>query len=125
MPSPRPARQKATRPASVVPAFARVVRGRRSVRAFARRALPKPLLRALLDLARQAPSSMNGQPWRFFVLRSTERKRALAEIKNKYCSPDKREYAADFLVQAPAVVVICVERDRSWKRDVENGVFAA
>jgi nitroreductase len=105
--------------------FDDAIRRRRSIRRFQPRALSAAAVEELLDLARHAPSSMNGQPWRFIVVRQPEVKAALARIKNRYCPPEKREYAADFLAAAPVIVAVCVEGPRAWNRAVENGVLAA
>lgn len=98
--------------------------GRRSVRAFRNRRVPEAVVRQLLDLARRAPSSMNGQPWHFIVVRRPALKRTLAEIKNRYCPAEKAAYRADFLKQAH-VLIVCVEKQRSHDRDVENAALAA
>jgi nitroreductase len=83
------------------------------------------MLKRLLDLARRAPSSMNGQPWHFVVVRDLAIKQRLADIKNRYCPPEKKAFPADFVARAPVVVVICVEVGRSHDRVLENGVLAA
>lgn len=100
------------------------IRARRSVRTYAPRAVPPALVQELLDLARRAPSSMNGQPWFFVVVRRPEVKAALAQLKNAYCPADKREYPADFLCGAPVIVAVCVATQRAWQREIENGVLA-
>jgi nitroreductase len=100
------------------------IKGRRSVRRYQDRDIPDSIIKELLDLATHAPSSMNGQPWRFIVVRAKRAKRKLAEIKNKYCPQEKQMYKADFLQEAPVVVVTCVERQISFDREVENGVLA-
>ena len=46
-----------------------VIRGRRSLRAFAPDPPADPELAALFEAARWAPSSGNGQPWRFVLAR--------------------------------------------------------
>ena len=102
-----------------------LLRSRRAIRHYQRRALPDGLIEAILDTARYAPSSMNGQPWCFIVIRQVETKRELVRLKNGYCPPEKRAYPADFLIDAPAIVAICVERRRSHQRERENGVLAA
>ena len=101
------------------------IRGRRSIRKFRAQAVTDDVLDALIDLARHAPSSMNGQPWTFTVVRDAELKRRLAAIKNQYCPAEKRDFRADFLIEAAAVVVISVDRAASHDRAVENGVLAA
>lgn len=105
--------------------FEQAVRERRSIRAFRDESIPESVIEGLLDLGRHAPSSMDGQPWHFLVVRDPDRKRELAEIKNRYCPPEKRSYRADFLREAPVILLVCVDKQRSYDRDVENGVLAA
>lgn len=105
--------------------FAETVRGRRAIRSFQNRPIPEAELLKLLGMARYAPSSMNGQPWHFILVRDSKKKSKLAEIKNRYCPKEKQAYRADFLVSAPAVIVVCVEKSRSFGREVENALIAA
>lgn len=104
--------------------FDDVVRTRRSIRKFSPADVPDELLRSLIDCAVRAPSSMNGQPWCFIVVRNAETKRALAQTKDRYCPPEKAEYPAGFLRDAPVVVVTCVERAKAFDRGIESGVLA-
>ena len=104
--------------------FDDVVRARRSIRSFKAADVPYALLDTLIDCALRAPSSMNGQPWCFIVVRDDGTKRRLAETKDRYCPPEKREYPAEFLRGAPVVVVTCVERSRAFDRGMESGVLA-
>lgn len=48
--------------------FDAVVRGRRSVRGYLPKPVPKALIREVLELAMRAPTSMNTQPWNFYVV---------------------------------------------------------
>jgi len=100
------------------------IRSRRSVRRFAPDPIPDALVLELIDLARQAPSSMNGQPWQFVVVRDPARKQELATIKTRNCPPSKAAYPASFIADAPTIVVVCVERDRAHGRGVETAVLA-
>jgi nitroreductase len=52
-----------------VPPLLRAIGARRSLRAFAPDRVPSETLSALFEAARWAPSSGNGQPWRFVVTR--------------------------------------------------------
>jgi nitroreductase len=104
--------------------FDEVVGTRRSIRRFSAADVPDDLLTTLIDAALRAPSSMNGQPWRFIVVRSAETKRRLAETKDRHCPPEKREYPAGFLMEAPVVVITCVERAKAYDRGIESGVLA-
>jgi len=45
-----------------------VVLGRRSIRGFKPDAVPKALIREIIEIAMRSPSSMNCQPWNFTVL---------------------------------------------------------
>jgi nitroreductase len=105
--------------------FSKVVKERRSIRKYREQPVPDSEVEILIDLARHAPSSMNGQPWHFVIVRSDKSKAALAAIKNKFCPPEKRAYQADFLRTAPLIIVICVEKSRSFGREIENGILAA
>ena len=76
-----------------------MVKGRRSVRKYQDRTIPDSEVEFLIDLARHAPSSLNGQPWHFVVVKSDKTKAALVEIKNRFCPPEKQAYQADFLLE--------------------------
>jgi nitroreductase len=101
------------------------IKARRSIRKYQNRPVSESDVDHLLDLARYAPSSMNGQPWHFIVIRDHAIKKEIAEIKNRYCPVEKRSYEADFLETAPVIVVICVDTERSFGRELENSVLAA
>ena len=103
----------------------RTIKGRRSIRRYQDRDIPNSVIKELLGLTICAPSSMNGQPWHFVIIRDKRIKEQLADIKNKYCPAEKRDYKADFLRQAPVIIVICVNREKSFDRQIENGVLAA
>lgn len=45
-----------------------VIQQRRSIRGFKRQPVPKVLIREIIELAMRAPSSLNTQPWNFYVL---------------------------------------------------------
>lgn len=48
--------------------FEEVVRGRRSIRGYKTDPVPKKVVEEVIELATRAPSSMNTQPWHFYVL---------------------------------------------------------
>ncbi|MBN1832570.1 MAG: nitroreductase family protein [Deltaproteobacteria bacterium] len=100
------------------------IKGRRSIRKYQDVEIPDSVIEELLDLALHTPSSMNGQPWHFIVVRRQETKTKLAEIKNRYCPVEKQMYRADFLKDAPVIIVVCVDKNKSYDREVENAVLA-
>ncbi len=103
--------------------FQDAVRSRRSIRRYANRSVPDALLVDVLDLARHAPSSMDGQPCVFVVVRDPTLKARIVALKNAACPPGKRAFPADFLLEAPVVVAVCVDRTRGHDRVRENGVL--
>jgi nitroreductase len=100
------------------------VRTRRSIRRYDDRSVPDELLVEVLDLARHAPSSMDGQPCCFVVVRDSGLKARIVALKNAACPPGKRGFPADFLLDAPVVVAVCVDRRTAHDRLRENGVLA-
>ena len=74
--------------------FDEVVLGRRSARGYKPDLVPKSLIKEVIEIAMRAPSSLNTQPWNFFVvtgdpldqIRSGNTERNLAGV------PDSREF---------------------------------
>jgi nitroreductase len=73
-------------PASVETA----IRSRASIRAFLDRPVPREVIEELLTLASQAPSGVNTQPWRVYVLQGEAR----AELVRQVCEAHDA-FAAD------------------------------
>ncbi|MFT3724676.1 MAG: nitroreductase [Hyphomonadaceae bacterium] len=71
-----------------------VVRGRRSIRGYKPEPVPKELIREVLDLAMRAPSSLNTQPWNFYVVAGEvlDRIRAGNTERNLAGIPHSREF---------------------------------
>ena len=74
--------------------FLEVVGARRCIRKFAATDVSEELLKSLIECALRAPSSMNGQPWYFILVRSRETKRQLAELKELACPYGQGYYIA-------------------------------
>lgn len=68
------------------------IKGRRSIRRYQDRDIPDSIIKELLGLAAYAPSSMNGQPWYFIVVRAEKTKEHLVEIKSRYCPLEKQDW---------------------------------
>ena len=51
--------------------------------------------------------------------------RSPGAVQEQMVPEKKREYWADFLKSAPVVLVLCVDRKRSYGRWIENGTIAA
>ncbi len=71
-----------------------VVLGRRSTRGFLKKPVPKEVVRDILRLATRAPSSMNTQPWHFFVVtgEALDKIRRGNTERNLAGVPDSREF---------------------------------
>jgi nitroreductase len=75
--------------------------------------VPESTLTHVLDTARMAPSAVNRQPWHVLVVRDETGRRAIHQA-----------YARDWLLQAPILLVVCVEPAAAWTR-AEDGWNAA
>lgn len=71
-----------------------VVIGRRSIRGFKREPVPKDVIKQVIELAMRAPSSLNTQPWNFYVVAGEplDRIRAGNTERNLAGVPDSREF---------------------------------
>lgn len=87
----------ATPPLDRADAIAAIIKRRRTVHAFdPDRPVPDAVLVRLLELAAQAPSSHNLQPWRFIVLRSARNRQRLAHAA----------YGHQALIGAPIALIV-------------------
>ena len=71
-----------------------VVMGRRSIRGYQRKPVPKQVIQEVLEMAMRAPSSMNTQPWNFYVVTGDilDKIRAGNVERNLSGVPDTREF---------------------------------
>jgi nitroreductase len=74
--------------------FDDVVLGRRSIRGYKRERPSKALIREVIEMAMRAPSSLNTQPWNFYVVGGAplDRIRAGNTERNLAGVPDSREF---------------------------------
>ncbi|MDH3641551.1 MAG: nitroreductase [Gammaproteobacteria bacterium] len=71
-----------------------VVLGRRSARGYKTDPVPRALIREVIEIAMRAPSSLNTQPWNFYVVTGEplDRIRAGNTERNLAGEPDSREF---------------------------------
>jgi len=87
--------------------FWEVINRRRSIRAYeSDRPVSQAVIRQLLEAAIRAPSAGNRQPWHFIVVPDEGTKVALASAA----------YGQRFVAQAPMVIVVCADPERSAAR---------
>jgi len=92
--------------------FWQAVETRHSIRQYdAARDVPQKLVKQMLRAAILAPSAGNRQPWRFIIVRRPEVKEALALAA----------FGQGFVSQAPVVLAVCAEPERSAARYGERG----
>jgi nitroreductase len=74
--------------------FDEVVLGRRSARGYKRDPVPRALIREVIEMAMRAPSSLNTQPWNFYVVAGAplDRIRAGNTERNLAGVPSSREF---------------------------------
>jgi 5,6-dimethylbenzimidazole synthase len=92
-----------------------------NVRLFRSDPLPPEMQEALLEAFRLGPSSANVQPWELVTVASAERRAAVAGATlDPFLSPGS-EGAQGWLVKAPFVVVVCLDRPRAQARVGASG----
>jgi nitroreductase len=72
-----------------------VILGRRSIRRYEDKELPKDVLDKIIEAVRQSPSAANRQPYRFVIVTDPEIKKTISGL------------VARFLKSAPVVIVGC------------------
>ncbi len=80
-----------------------VIKERRSVRSYKEDPVPDELIEKILDAAKWAPSGGNIQPWRFIV------------VKNRILLDLLKKVSPGYLGNAPLAIVICSDREHSFK----------
>ncbi|MFZ7113187.1 MAG: nitroreductase [Desulfatiglandales bacterium] len=81
------------------------IKGRRSTRSFLDRAVEREILEKLLDLAAEAPSAINIQPWELTVVSGEEKKRLSRLLvkrmreRNISCAPGAKRPLPEYFVE--------------------------
>jgi nitroreductase len=95
-----------------------VVKGRRSIRGFKPDPVPQALIREVIELAMRAPSSLNTQPWNFYVVTGEplDRIRRGNTERNLAGVPESREFRSHGAYRG-------VHRER--QKEIAGQLFAA
>lgn len=77
-----------------MPSYDEVVNGRRSIRGFQQKPVPRETIEEIIALAMRSPSSLNTQPWNFYVVtgEALNRIRQGNTERNLAGVPDTREF---------------------------------
>jgi nitroreductase len=111
-----------------------IFKGRRSIRAYEDKPVPKEMIEALIESACLAPSTLNAQPWYFTVIQGERREAILSLLRRsslyledtlalldadardefkKHVTPQEQEHVMAFfdsLGNAPAIVVVTTKK---------------
>lgn len=63
--------------------FAKLVKGRRTIRKFKPDPIPDESIEKILDVARWAPSGANSQPWEFIVIKDPEMRKEVGDLHSR------------------------------------------
>ncbi|MDR1722049.1 MAG: nitroreductase family protein [Methanobrevibacter sp.] len=85
--------------------FYDVIRNRYSVRGFKDQEVEKEKLDKVLEAATIAPTGVNFQPFKVFVIDTKKYEKELLEVYNR-----------DWFVQAPYVLCVAADRSKAWNR---------
>lgn len=80
--------------------FKDLAKKRFSVRSFSEKEVEEEKIAALLEIARTAPTAANRQPVRIAVIKDA----------------DKLSECTKYTFHAPLLLVVCYDREKSWKR---------
>jgi nitroreductase len=86
--------------------FIELARKRYSCRTYKKKAIEQDKMLRVLEAGRIAPSAANKQPWLFIYI-----------DENPLLQEVKKCYKSSWMESAPAVIVVCGNHSRSWKRD--------
>ncbi|HEX2948955.1 MAG TPA: nitroreductase family protein [Armatimonadota bacterium] len=89
--------------------FNEVIDRRYSVREYHDDPVPEEVITRILEVARNAPSACNIQPWHFFVVRDGETRRKLFPAD-----------AQAWIAAAPVIIVACSYPNQAWVRKYDG-----
>ncbi len=87
--------------------FLELVQKRYSCRKFSNQEVARETIEKILEVGRLAPTACNFQPQRILVITEKEKLQALKECTK-------------FTFDAPVVLMICYDKEESWKRKVDG-----
>lgn len=90
------------------------IEARHSVRSFTGEPVSEAALEALLEAARQAPSGLNSQPWRFIPVTD--------EATREWIASSEVSKKQRWMAGAPAILVCCADL-KGYVRDTQASAF--
>ncbi|MDD3062653.1 MAG: nitroreductase family protein [Massilibacteroides sp.] len=89
--------------------FLELVQKRVSVRDYITHPIEDEKINQIMEMGRLAPSAHNYQPWRFVVITSEKGRDSIF-----------RCYPRDWIKPVPLFILVCGNRDESWKRKSDD-----
>lgn len=86
-----------------------LVQERYSCRSFSSREVSRDIIKAIVDVARLAPSACNRQPWKFLVADTTAGREAVMA-----------SYPRPWMASAPVFIVACGLHNEGWHRGADS-----
>jgi nitroreductase len=93
------------------------IKTRRSRRKFLNKEVSEDMIGKIIEAGKAAPSSMDCQPWQFYIIRDKKLKEKFADINHDENKP--------VILSCDFILVICVDKDKSPSRFIEDGVLAS
>jgi nitroreductase len=101
--------------------FETIVMKRRSIRSYTDQDVPDEMIQKLLAYGHTAPTAGNLHPWEFIVVRDAENRQAM--VDTTFRGNDETGSAhQDWLMQAPVLVAVLVNKAKSAARYGENAL---
>ena len=100
-----------------------IIKSRRSVRSFKNTRIPVEIVKRVIEAGCWAPSGGNLQPWEFIVVTDPNVKESV--VKTTYSGFDVNSEPQWWLLQAPVLIVACVNTKVPKARYGDLGVFVA
>ncbi|MDE6118070.1 MAG: nitroreductase family protein [Duncaniella sp.] len=91
------------------PQLYELARERFSCRSYSNRPVERDTLRAVLDVARLAPSACNKQPWLFLIADSDDLRKAVTD-----------SYQREWIKTAPEFIIACGLHSEAWHRSFDG-----
>jgi nitroreductase len=92
--------------------FDKLVPTRYSVRSYSSRKIEDETLEVVLEAARKAPTAVNFQPFRLYVIRDEKMRQLINEC-----------YHRNWFASAPLIIVAVGLHDQAWKRGSDGKVY--
>jgi nitroreductase len=105
------------------------LKGRRSIRSYLKKPVPKRLVRQIIEAATYAPSAKNGQQWRFTVLTGEPKKELTDVFRHALEKLSKRIGKANMgssfsscsiMEHAPVVIIVWNAGDKGWETETHS-----